>query len=243
MIQGTERQDRRDNDRLIIFTHIPKCAGASILASLIEPNVAEELIYTPRGMRELFWSKRDFRYLKGHFEFGAEKAIHPRNPAKRRRLFRFTILRDPVDQMLSYFFYHRRLRNDVISEEYSEREILEFFRKENLSQNLQTRFCSGVLASRLSRVISKPQALRLAKRNLMCGFDYVGKFECIESVMREVASILSYPPVISHAESTKSFKPVTQGELSSETLRELREINCFDLELYTFAQEKLWKGV
>lgn len=239
-------QSHRDNNRLILFTHIPKCAGTSIRESLIEPNIPEHLVYAPLGIRELFWSKRDFRFIRGHFEFGSEKVIHPLSPARMRVPFRFTVLRDPVDQMLSYYFYHRRLRTNLADREYSEHEILEYFRSQIGSQNLQTRFCAGLVISRLvNRYSSAPMlrlALRTAKHNLTSGFDYVGRFECINTVMADLADVLDLPFSIIHSEITKSHKPISRTDLSCVVLRELLEINRYDVELYEFAQDSLWNS-
>ena len=99
-----------DDKNLIIFTHIPKCAGTSFRYSIIEPNIPQEMMYRPAGgICKLIRHKNDFQYMIGHLPFNADKFIHPCNPCRKRIKIYITFLREPIDQMISFYYYQLQL--------------------------------------------------------------------------------------------------------------------------------------
>lgn len=91
--------------RKIIFLHHPKTAGQSIhsflIASFGSKNVCpartnEQLRFMPLTML------RKFRVFSGHFDWDSLASISGNN-------FVFTILRDPFERILSFYFYLREI--------------------------------------------------------------------------------------------------------------------------------------
>jgi hypothetical protein len=233
------------NDFLLLLTHIPKCAGTSFRHSVVHPNVDEELVYHPSGgWRELIRSDRDFRYLVGHFEVDIERLI--RGPAKKRPKVFVTFLRNPVDQMISYYAFKRQLREKERIRRPRPAEIIRFYSANPGACNMQTRFCSGFwfsrLALRLPRLRPGQLELRKAKANLMKKFHFVGRFETLDEDMQRLCELLDFTYVHVHAAETQTRSRPGVNELTPHEVEELEAINHLDVGLYRFAEAALWKS-
>lgn len=98
------------NRRNLIFLHIPKTAGQSIHAYFINSFGAAE-VCPARTMDQLaylsvpFLSR--FRVYSGHFDWDSVASVAP-------NAFTMTVLRDPFERILSFYFYLREIgiRND-----------------------------------------------------------------------------------------------------------------------------------
>lgn len=91
--------------RPLVFTHIPKCGGSSVRES-VRAKLSEQLLAAYRGperkaVRESLREQLDGKAaLFGHFEFSLFE------PLIGEARF-FTILRDPVERIVSLLAYHR----------------------------------------------------------------------------------------------------------------------------------------
>lgn len=95
----------------VVFLHIPKTAGQSVHAALqaaFEPSairparVNEQL--RPMGISEL----NRYQVFSGHFDWSALDCI--KGPS-----YRFTILRDPLERTLSFYFYLRKQQGEALA--------------------------------------------------------------------------------------------------------------------------------
>lgn len=229
----------------IIFTHIPKCAGTSFRNSLIVPNIEEEMMYRPSGgISKLIKHKKDFRYIIGHLPFNAEKYIHLSNPARKRKTITMVFLREPIDQMISFFYYQKQLGKYSAYLKDEEADIVHFYKTTASAQNIQTRFCSGIGLDLFFNKILKnpPNKLQLsrAKKNINSKINFVGQFENIGKEMQYISEKykLIYQPTYSKTTKTKNRPSV--DALKKEVKEELSKINNLDIELYQFAKEKIW---
>ena len=95
--------DLTSND-VLYFLHIPKTAGVS-LTNILDNMFDAEFVYSKGMYRNLFQNipvnLSKFRMISGHFGFGLLKLI-PKKP------FIVTMLRNPVDQLLSFYDQHCR---------------------------------------------------------------------------------------------------------------------------------------
>lgn len=231
----------KNNKAVIVFTHIPKCAGTSFRSGLIEPNISAGKIYRSSSFKEILKYKQDFQYLIGHYPFGIERYLHPLNPARKRPKIRLVFLREPIDHMISYYYFQ------IQSGQYSKfwpqikkQNIVDFYTKNYTARNLQTRFCAGVFYELIFRKIlhnsDKNLLLNKAKKNLS-KFNFVGLFENIEDDMKTIAKKykLEYKPA--YSQSTRTRKRPSVNELEENTKQILSRLNELDIQLYRFVKE------
>lgn len=97
------------NDEVIVFYHLPKSAGTTLNRILRHNYRPDEMAESGPNMQEFLadlmsWPAERLaaiRFLQGHFPFG----VHERLPQPARW---FTILRDPVDRVLSQYYHIKR---------------------------------------------------------------------------------------------------------------------------------------
>jgi len=233
-------------DRAIIFTHIPKCAGTSFRESIININISEEYVYTSHNFFSFFKYKKDFQYIIGHWPFGIEKYVHPLNPVRRRKKILVTFLRNPIDHLVSFYFFQKQQgKYSNYAEDIKGKNIVEFYKTTPKALNLQTRFCAGVFYEQFfKRTIQKYKGthfqLKVAKKNLIQNFDFVGQLENIANDMSYFCHNYNLKFEYKYAEITRTKKRPKTHDLSPETIKILSELNNLDIELYSFAKEQLF---
>ncbi|HLY06762.1 MAG TPA: sulfotransferase family 2 domain-containing protein [Rhizomicrobium sp.] len=97
----------------IVFLHIPKTAGQSVhhfLKSLVEPAAV-----APARVNEQLYllsvpELRGYRLFSGHLDWSLLDCVQPPR-------FVFTILRDPVERILSFYFFLRSEAQKLSEEE------------------------------------------------------------------------------------------------------------------------------
>jgi len=230
----------------IILTHIPKCAGTSFRRSVIAPNISESMWYRPGSFLSILTYKKDFQYIVGHFPLGIEKFVHRLNPARKRNTIHITFLREPVDHMISYYYFQLQLgKKSKYYPEIKSQDIVEFYQNNHSARNMQSRFCAGVLTELFFRKIfhSSENAflLYLAKKNIIKSLDFVGRFEKLNIDMERFARSfnLNYHPTYSQTTKTKNRPKI--AEISIETQKQLKRINRTDVRLYNYALETIWR--
>lgn len=232
------------SDKKIIFTHIPKVAGTSLLARLIRPNFQPEEIKTFRGVKNLFAERNgDFRVLVGHQPYGMHHFING-------ECNYFTMLREPISRAVSHYYFIRQplinpnqKRYNVEQKKvYNETSLSNIFdrnrrRKYSLTSswlidNMQTRYIAGFAyywAPKDSSLL-----LRAAKKNLKARYRTFGiqdRFQ--ESLERLGQSFqISVGPEEQHLKTTRVEKTLTDLDKSV-----LMDNHRLDAELYEYACE------
>lgn len=233
-----------DDTTAIIFTHIPKCAGTSLRESVIVNNIESSLIYQSGNFKEILGYKNDFRYIIGHWPHGIEDYFHIKNPIRGRKKIRITFLREPIDHLISFFYFQKQqIRYSAFKDEIGNKSIVEFYENVPRALNLQTKFCAGVFYEQFFRRTSKAGSnlqLRKAKQNLLKSFDFVGQFENYTADLQLLAKTYNLDLTITHNNVTKTHKRIAKKDLSKMELDKLRELNSLDIKLYKFASEKIF---
>lgn len=222
----------------VVFLHIPKTAG-STLYRIIETHYRWESIYTMWQTGTLDEFKQlppeklaKIEMLRGHFAFGLAKQL-PTTAAY------FTILREPIDRVISYYHFVRRTPHHYCYQQVTKQNMsLEQFvtsHIDTLVANGQTR-----LLANLSHGHEIPfgsctaSHLAQAKQNLR-KMRVVGLTERFDETLFLLRAAFGWRK-ISYARQnvTTNRHPVTT--LPASTRAVIQDVNKLDIELYQFAQ-------
>jgi hypothetical protein len=226
---------RSDNsDEAIIFLHIPKAAG-STLNRLIESEYPLSRIYSvdPSFYR---WSwahlqrlsgkrLRRTRVFKGHMLFGLHRILP--QPATY-----ITILRDPVDRVLSSYYYMRSYKLQPLYWKFKfENWSLEDFVERSPRHNLQCKILAGI-------DYTKPctaETCQAAKENLLRHFSVIGLSERFEEALALMKLRFGWK-LRRYSSFNVSRRRPGKADVSPSTLDLIAEKNSFDLSLYDQAR-------
>jgi hypothetical protein len=219
----------------LCFLHIPKAAGTSIIALMRQALGSDQVLHAES--RALLWAPMEYllchyRAIAGHF------LMRTVPDSLFERTFVFTILREPVDRLLSLYYYWRSVESDYGGEVGLTRQLdlpalLDRCESSRLWvwSNWQTYMWSGLT----HRDFAPERALSLAKRNLE-KLAFIGFYEELETSIRDLREACGW-----NAAQTLPVLNVTPGrkrfdEIDADTRSRLVELNRLDSELYAHAQ-------
>lgn len=237
---------------LIIFCHIPKTAGSSLKAigaTNCEKNVDFYKAFNPRNTKAGDWisnfndlqsgdSKQGKILLSGHFGFGIDLFL------KHSKFHYLTVLRNPIDRILSHYFFMKRQCVPVVKD----MSLLEFSLSDKYvtTDNMHTRFLSGSgwqsyntdylevfgIESDIKYGECNEEMLVRAKHNLMNHFTY-GLQEQMEKSLKLFSYNFNW--TISNRMLNVGKNVLRSTDLDPKTAKILTDKNKFDLVLYDFA--------
>lgn len=229
----------------VIFLHVPKAAGTT-LNRVIENQYPPESVLAIDPARQeaaleefkcLPPSEREkIRLLRGHIGYG----LHIYLPSP---VTYITILRDPVDRVLSHYYYLRTHleRGSTFADRpwlqdagrMSLTDYVRFGRSADL-RNGQTKLLAGRMDGwgvDSTPPLDEEGLLQAARRNLHEGLGVVGLAERFDETLVLLKRRLGWKtPIYVSRNRTEGRPPKTQ--LPRETLEILEEQNALDLELY-----------
>lgn len=214
-------------DRPLVFLHLPKTAGMTLRGILetVYAGHAIEFLSNFGGELRAFAERpiderRSVALLAGHISWGAQAAL----PGART----ITVLRDPVERMISVYHYNKRAPNALHHEAIN---------RDNLS--LRDAVESGLLRGEGSlqaamlagpRVREPRAILEAAKRNLRAcaAFGLVERFdESVDYLSRE----LHWPTVAYESRNVSPGRPKSE-QLEPDLVEAIRRESVLDAALY-----------
>jgi hypothetical protein len=187
--------------------------------------------------------RMSYKILKGHLLF-------------RRRLDKYmpqpctyiTVLRDPVERIISLFYYVLRTPSHYLYEKVvSQKMDLGDFMKSRMTPALsdsQTDMLAtvepgcGLLAKCLRFKYPRRRLLKSAKKNIMDYFSVVGVVERYDEFLVLLKLMLGWDIGPYMKENVTKDRP-TRDKLPADVLELIREMNLSDMELYRFAEERM----
>ncbi|MEM7396105.1 MAG: sulfotransferase family 2 domain-containing protein, partial [Verrucomicrobiota bacterium] len=227
------------DDRTVIFLHIPRTAGTT-LHTIIDRHyrAGEAYSFGPIAQASLEYlhnlpleERSRFKMIKGHMGFGLSEKLAGRSTY-------FTLLREPIDRTVSFFYY---IRNDVhhyfhtaIHE--NEMSLADFIRnrKPLMFDNAQTRLIAGEwLDVPFGRCT--PAMLEKAKAHLEDHFSVVGLTEYFDATLLLLQREYGWEHIRYAPQNPARGRPAVEA-LSGEDLEIVTNFNQYDLALYHHAQ-------
>ena len=189
------------------------------------------MIYKYSGLKNLAkTSMKKYLFINGHLPYGVHRFT-------RRRCEYFTLLRDPIDQAISHFYFIRQCntthyKHPLLSDAQN-LSLLEFTK---LHCNMQTVALAGILSTKIYGR-SSPMLLKNAKRVLFNKLEFYGFLDHIEDFYKQWSYHYSMPFSYVEELSKKTINRPAVSDLTSSEITKLREIQSLDIDLYQAARQ------
>jgi len=226
----------------LIFLHIPK-AGGTTLRRVIERQYPKQSIFHIDGNR-VRESIQDFKSLseherahikclKGHMWFG----LHEYFPQKATYI---TMLRDPVDRVMSHYYFVLRTPSHYLYEEVVSKNMdLESYVRSGISQELgnwQVKAISGIERVIMGYDNVTCDTLEAAKRNLSSHFIAVGLLEKFDESLLMFRRLLGWKNIC-YIRRNLGKRHGSEKQISAQARRVIEQHNDLDVQLYEYARE------
>jgi hypothetical protein len=230
----------------ILYLHIPKAAGTT-LSVILEERLKEtgrvlNLRDTRKAVEELTGlpqAQRDqLQLVRGHFPYGIHECL--RQPYEY-----ITILRDPVERLISHYYYVlRKPIHYLYPRVTSEKMGLKEYALGRLSRELdngQVRQISGNFY-RDPRGQCSRDLLDQAKENLRDRFAVVGLAERFDETVLLLSQKFGWKDLFYVRQNVTRDRP-RREQLPADVLEAIKAASSLDLELYAFATELFERAV
>lgn len=221
---------------LIVFLHVPKTAGTTLariierqyeartILHLYESNFGEELTAVHGNRMDLL------RVVMGHFYFGVHTFV-PRSSTY------ITILRDPVDRVVSHYHFVRHQPSHYLYDAACRMSLAEYveFCNHQEPNNDQARLLAGK-GNGPSFGTCTDDMLAAAKENLANRFSVVGLTEEFDASVMLMKRVFGWRNPFYASENIGAVRSRKENT-PPDTLRVIRAYNTLDIELYRYAQE------
>jgi hypothetical protein len=221
---------KMQNDRGLIFIHIPKTAG-STLRPIMDRHYPRPVIckldFLPRDLDAFLrlpeQARSRIRVMQGHFPFGLHK--HLSVPADY-----LTILRDPVNRIISMYYWIHGNQEHVLNTLVRSMSLRDFADSGfEITANHQTSLISGLTAN------SVDDALAVAKKHLQGEITAFGLNERFDESLLLFKKRLGWKHVFYSRRNVTKSRP-RRSEVPDAVLDLIQKHNSLDLELYEFAR-------
>lgn len=228
----------------LIFIHIPKAAGNSLNQILhrLYPSEKTLSLYGTDDVANFYdlpQEQRDnFALLEGHFLYGLHKYLS--QPARYRYI---TMLREPVDRIVSLYYFILRSPDIYLYEAVTSRNMsLLDFAKSDITPELYNFQTAALAGGDLLTIDTKNTGLaelERAKQHLRDDIDAFGLLDRFDASLILYNRFLGWR--LRPKELVYSRRNVTAGrpsvhDISPEVRAHIRQINALDCELYEYAQ-------
>ena len=242
--------------KLFLHHHIFKNAGTSLDRALKEIFGEAMYFYDSNKPGGVITKKMLSDFVKNNVKHNvAGLSSHQTCLSSARvagfRVIGLIMLREPLQRFFSMYNYHKKtdpkIKLDYLAKEISFRDFMKWIIKNSglISSNFQTNFCSKTDAYPQNISI---QELIIAKENLLRteGVGIVERFDDSLILFSRLLNKHRIPGELEAYQENKSDQQVDalgfiEEQLGAKLIREIKELNALDYELYNYANKLLDK--
>lgn len=216
--------------RLVIFLHIPKTGGSTMRQILDRQYGPLHILnYSPKTS-PLAFRRPGISAVYGHFRYG----LHQHSA---RKPVYITILRDPLDRVLSTYYYIRSRPQNKMYHKVKNMSLMEFVtstepRIRGPLHNHQTRLISG----------KKHPDLKTAIRNINNDFPVVGVTEMYPESVFMMKKALGWNDTF-YTKQNVNRQRRKKTEVPNKVKQIVRKNNELDYKLYNYAKKRLFSQI
>lgn len=232
-----------EQDKSIIFLHIPKTAGTTLDAIMLRQYEQKSIFPLQLPVQESIAKfkslpedqKREIKVLYGHMRFG----LHEYFPQPSTYI---TIMRDPVERIISLYYYILRtpkhdLYHEITSKNMSLKDCLCSKITTELD-NAQARLLYGVNETEIGFGQCSNDMLETVKKNLEEDFALVGLTERFDESLLLLKRIFGWESCFYVKQNITKNRPLKE-EFSKDTLALIEKYNELDIEIYKYGEKML----
>ena len=225
-----------DSQQIPLFIHIPKTAGSTLMSLVWRQYKKENILHIESRfdncLLEIPEDERGaFAFIGGHMCYGIHEMI-PNNTSY------FTILREPVKRVISYYNYIQSQEGDRFHTLAVDMEPEEFFQNSELLEinNGQVRRLFGYSGFDVGFSECTQEMLETVKSNISNRFSVVGLTERFTESYFLINKVYSWKPMLYVNKNITPRSSVTSLS-NPELIATIKKYNRLDLELYNYAEE------
>ena len=227
---------------LFIHLHIPKTGGTTLRDIIQRQYRSEKILMIPKLeeseniLKEVSTSQiNQLKLIQGHLKYGIHNHFH-------RRAKYFAIIRDPINRVLSTYYYVLSQKNNPqnLSTSNNQMTIYDYVLSgiNPFLINGQTQLISGKTGDIDNPIIESEELFSLAKENIENDFLFLGITEMFDETILILKNMLGWHmPYYSIANRTK--KKPNYDAVNPTIISFIKEHNQLDIKLYNITKTSL----
>jgi hypothetical protein len=224
----------------LLFEHVPKCGGTSACHFLKEQYLPGQ-IFEIAGM-DVEQSHREWREWPDERRF-ARRLLLGHGAHKLRQLFhpgarRLTVLRDPVDRVISHYHFARTSPNHYLFQRIADGNLsLIEYASSDLSPEIRNNYARRFAGISVEESAASPaEAAGRTVDLLLAEYTVIGFTDMIDLAMQEISRQCAFP--FRWLPERRNVNPQRPREIDESTLSRIRELNEADLLIWNALRER-----